>query len=238
MRIVTWNLYHGRAVATAGKPAPNRDLFDAFAERLAGWEWDVALLQECPPWWPADLGRACGAHARMALTSRNQLYALRRFAGRRWPVTMKSGGGCNAILVRGGTIAAHRRARLRRLPEQRVVHAVRWEPAGVWIANLHAQVGSEAAAYGDAARAAAAVLGWSGGLPAVVGGDANVREPRFPGFTHVGGRKVDHVFARGMRAVGVTEVLRRGTLSDHAPLRVTLTEGSPPPPAVSPVQPA
>lgn len=229
MRIVTWNLYHGRAVATAGVPAPNHDLFAAFAERLADWEWDVALLQECPPWWPADLGRACGAHARMALTSRNQLFALRRFAGRRWPLTMKSGGGCNAILVRGGTVAAHRRARLRWLPEQRVVHAVRWEPAGVWLANLHAQVGSPAAAYEDAGRAARAVLGWSDGMPAVLGGDANVREPRFPGFDHVGGRKVDHVFARGWRAIGVTDVLERGTLSDHAPLRVTLAEAPTPP---------
>ena len=228
MLAVTWNLYHGRAVAKDGVPPPNRDLFDAFAARLAGWEWDVALLQECPPWWPVALGRACGAHTRMALTSRNQLFALRRFAGRRWPVTMKSGGGCNAILVRGGTVTEHRRRRLRWLPEQRVVHAVRWEPSGVWIGNLHAQVGSDAAANADAARAAVAMREWSGLHPSLLGGDANVREPRFPGFAHVGGRKVDHFMARGLEAVGVTEVLERGTLSDHAPLRITL-EPSPAP---------
>lgn len=222
MRVLTWNLYHGRAIARDGVAPPDRDLFDAFAERLAAWEWDVALLQECPPWWPVDLGRVCRAHARMALTSRNQLFALRRFAGRRWPVTMKSGGGCNAILVRGGEVAEHRHQRLRWLPEQRVVHAVRWEPAGVWIGNLHAQVGSDDAAYADADRAARAMRRWSALHPSVLGGDANVREPRFPGFAHVGGRKVDHVMARGLQAVGVTEVLERGTLSDHAPLCITL----------------
>jgi endonuclease/exonuclease/phosphatase family metal-dependent hydrolase len=219
MFVLTWNLFHGRA-----QPADNRDLFAPFAERLAAWEWDVALLQECPPWWPAALGAACGASARMALTSRNQLLGLRRPLSRRWPELLKSGGGgCNAILVRGGDIADHRIATLRRLPERRVVHAVRWEPAGLWIGNLHAQVHSDAHAFADAARAAESMREWAGDGPAILGGDANVREPRFPGFAHVGGRKVDHVMARGLRATGATEVLERGSLSDHAPLRVALT---------------
>ncbi len=50
MRVLTWNLMHGRAVPPAG-----RELFDEFALALAGWEWEVALLQEVPPWWPARL---------------------------------------------------------------------------------------------------------------------------------------------------------------------------------------
>ena len=59
MRVLTWNLLHGRAVPPAG-----RDLFDEFADALAGWEWDVALLQEVPPWWPAELrGARLGAEA-------------------------------------------------------------------------------------------------------------------------------------------------------------------------------
>ena len=56
MRVLTWNLFHGRAVPPAG-----RDLAREFAAALAAWEWDVALLQEVPPWWPPALGRACGA---------------------------------------------------------------------------------------------------------------------------------------------------------------------------------
>ena len=55
-RVLTWNLKHGRAVPSAG-----HDLFDEFAAAIAGWEWDVALLQEVPPWWPAPLAARCGA---------------------------------------------------------------------------------------------------------------------------------------------------------------------------------
>ena len=59
MRVLTWNLFHGRSV-----PDAPRELLAEFAARLAGWEWDVALLQEVPPWWPPELGRACAARAR------------------------------------------------------------------------------------------------------------------------------------------------------------------------------
>jgi len=217
VRVLTWNLFHGRAV-------PDRpvNLLGEFAERLAAWPWDVALLQEVPPWWPPELGRAAGASARTALTSRNWLLPLRRWAAERRPDIMKSGGGgANAILVRGERIADHRTLTLRRWPERRVVHAVRLD-SGVWVANLHAQVHSEARAAADVARAARALLGWAGGAPAVLGGDANVRQPFAPGFTHAGGHGVDHVLARGMRARGTARVPERGGLSDHAPVLVEL----------------
>ena len=76
MRVLTWNLFHGRAQPPAG-----RDLQREFAAALAGWDWDVALLQEVPPWWAPALAEACDAEQRTALTSRNALPALRR-AGR------------------------------------------------------------------------------------------------------------------------------------------------------------
>ena len=75
MLVLTWNLFHGRSVPDA----PRGQLAD-FAARLAGWEWDIALLQEVPPWWPPELGRACRAGARTALTSRNWLLPLSRCA--------------------------------------------------------------------------------------------------------------------------------------------------------------
>src|SRR5512147_2086759 len=104
VRVLTWNLFHGRAV-----PERPRSLLPEFAATLAGWDWDVALLQEVPPWWPAQLGRACGASARMALTSRNWLLPLRRPVAERRPDLLRSnGGGCNAVLVRGAHVAAHR----------------------------------------------------------------------------------------------------------------------------------
>ena len=51
MLVLSWNLFHGRSV-----PDAPRSLLADFAEQLAAWEWDVALLQEVPPWWPPALG--------------------------------------------------------------------------------------------------------------------------------------------------------------------------------------
>ena len=64
--MLTWNLMHGRA-----RPSAGRDLRDEFAARSPGWEWDVALLQEVPPWWPAQLAAALTRTQRLVLTSRN-----------------------------------------------------------------------------------------------------------------------------------------------------------------------
>lgn len=217
MRVLTWNLYHGRAVPPAG-----RALLDEFAAALAGWPWDVALLQEVPPWWPPTLARAAGAQQRTALTSRNSLLPVRRFVAQRWPDVIRSnGGGANAILVRGREVREHRSRMLRRCPERRVVHAVALAD-GPWVGNLHAQVHSEQRAQADIARAAETLLGWAGDAPAVLGGDFNVREPRAPGFAPAGGHGVDHVLVRGVEPGGPATVLDHGPLSDHAPVLVEL----------------
>jgi endonuclease/exonuclease/phosphatase family metal-dependent hydrolase len=225
MDVLLWNLYHGRAVPPAG-----RYLLDEYTAALVGWEWDVALLQEVPPWWPPHLARACGADQRTALTSRNFLLPLRRAIATRWPDLIKSnGGGSNAILVRGGAITAHRKLRLRWLPERRVVHGVRMAD-GTWAANLHATVHSPARAGADAAKAAGAVLAWAAGGPALLGGDFNVPAPVVPGFQHAGGRHVDHLFVRHLVAQGEARVLRRGTLSDHAPVMMRVAPAAATPP--------
>ena len=217
MRVLTWNLFHGRAVPPAG-----RDLQAEFAAALAGWDWDVALLQEVPPWWAPALARACDADARRALTSRNELPALRRALAIRRPDLAKSaGGGANVILVRtrGARIVDHRSVRLRRWPERRVCHAVALD-GGQWCANLHAQGQSAARAHADIGRAAVATLAWAGGAPALLGGDFNVREPAAPGFERLGGEGVDHVLGHLVRAAEAARVLDGGRLSDHPPLVV------------------
>lgn len=217
MLVLTWNLFHGRAVPPAG-----RDLQAEFAAALAGWKWDVALLQEVPPWWPAALG----FEHRTALTSRNLGLALRRRLAQRWPDLIRSGGGgANAILVRGERILEHRRRRLRWLPERRVVHAVRLG-SGVWVGNLHAQVHSDERACADIELAAETVRAWSAGAPFVLGGDLNMRAPAAAGLHRAGGHGVDHVLTSGA-AAATTRVLDRGALSDHAPVLVGL-EGWPP----------
>jgi endonuclease/exonuclease/phosphatase family metal-dependent hydrolase len=221
--VLSWNLYHGRATPPAG-----RDLYEEFAQRLGEWAWDVALLQECPPWWPAALGAGCGAQAFRALTSRNQLLPLRRFIAQRRPDIIKSGGGgSNAILVRGAVAGDHRFAVLRTHPERRVVHGVRLGDG--WIANLHAQVWSEEQAQADAASAARHVLDWAGDAPALLGGDFNTRTPHPPGLRDLGGHKVDRVLGRGWAATSAARTLDHGHLSDHAPVVIDLhREGSVP----------
>ena len=219
MRLVllTWNLYHGRSVPPCG-----RDLRDEYAATLAGWDWDVALLQEVPPWWPPELGRAAGAESHSVRTSRNGLLAPRRAIATRRPDVIKSnGGGANAILVREGVIAEQRSQRLCLLPERRYLHAVRLQ-SGPWVGNLHATVHDAPAAVQDAGRAWSALRSWAGGAPVILGGDFNVRELALDGLCHAGGHDVDHVFAGGLLPVGPAEVLERGRLSDHAPVRVSV----------------
>jgi endonuclease/exonuclease/phosphatase family metal-dependent hydrolase len=224
VRVLTWNLFHGRSV-----PDRPRSLLGEFAAALASWSWDVALLQEVPPWWPPALGEAAAASARTALTSRNLGLPLRRLAAERRPDLVKSnGGGANAILVRGVPIREHRVETLRWWPERRVVHAVRADGLP-WLGNVHAQVHAEQRARADLAAAAEAVGRWaSGHTPpkavgrgaAVLGGDFNTREPRVPGFRVAGGHGVDWIAARDLTPATGAEVLDRHRLSDHAPVVV------------------
>jgi endonuclease/exonuclease/phosphatase family metal-dependent hydrolase len=217
LRVLTWNLYHGRAQPPAGRP-----LFDEFAAMLAGWSWDVALLQEVPPWWPPKLARATDADERHVLTSRNFLLPVRRWVAERWPDLIRSnGGGSNAILVRGAAIEGHASARLRRRPEPRCAHGVSLD-TGVWVVNVHATVPKEDLDQRDVGLALRLALGWSGDAPLVFGGDLNQRSPRVPGLQHVAAHHVDHVFVRGFEAAGPAERLEHGALSDHVPLAVDL----------------
>lgn len=209
---------HGRSV-----PSSRRELLDEFGAALESWDWDVALLQEVPPWWAGPLAAGVGAERRHALTSRNALPQLRRALARRRPELMKSqGGGANAILARRDRIVAHEVQLLTRRPERRVAHGVRLG-CGVWVVNLHATAHDTAAAERDGTTAAAAALRWADGDPVVLGGDFNLRAPRWPGFVSAGGHDVDHVFTAGaLEALRPAEVLDRDVLSDHAPVAVDL----------------
>jgi endonuclease/exonuclease/phosphatase family metal-dependent hydrolase len=213
VRVLIWNLYHGRAVPPARRP-----LLAEYATTIAGWEWDLALLQEVPPWWPPLLAGAAGADQRAVLTSRNQLLPLRRAIARRAPDLIKSnGGGANAILARV-PIAEHRWIELTRRPERRVAHGVRLAD-GSWVANLHATLRPKAGSRADAARAAGA---WADAERLVLGGDFNLKTVELPGLAVVASHDVDHVLVRGWRG-GRAEVLDAGHLSDHRPVRVALS---------------
>jgi endonuclease/exonuclease/phosphatase family metal-dependent hydrolase len=224
VRVLTWNLFHGRAQPPAG-----RQLLAEFAGLMAAWEWDLALLQEVPPWWAGPLAHAAAAEYRRALTSRNIGLPLRRALAERWPDAIKSnGGGCNTVLARGG-IVAHETARLCRLPERRVAQLVRLAD-GTCAVNYHGSA-SSARARGELDALWTRALAFAGDAPLVLGGDLNLREPVAPaGMLHAAQRDVDHVFARGLPASGPAERLDRRIalgpdqveLSDHVPLAVSL----------------
>jgi len=225
MLALSWNLFHGRSL-----PPAAGWLQREFERLLVGWEWDVALLQEVPPWWPEQLARACGCDRRSVLTSRNSLACLRRTLARRWPELMKSnGGGANAILARGA-IVEHRRLRLRWRPERRVAQLARLA-GGACVANYHASTRVPLAEQ-ELERLWGEALAFAAGSPLILGGDLNLREPAAPAgeTAHVAARDVDHLFARGLRAVGEARLLDRSVqlaggsveLSDHPPLLVEL----------------
>jgi endonuclease/exonuclease/phosphatase family metal-dependent hydrolase len=214
LRVLTWNLKHGRSV-----PPAQRDLLDDFAEALAGWRWDIGLLQEVPPWWPSALADRLGGNVRyrLALTSRNALLPVRRAIAVRWPEVIKSGGGgANAVLVRGRSIAlgGQLTRRLALWPERRKLQAMRIVTHGeeVWVGNLHATVRDDPRARREAEAARVALVRYAAGAPLVLAG-----------LRCAAAHDVDYIFASGLEPTGPAEALERGALSDHAPVAVTLS---------------
>ena len=171
LRLLTWNLFHGRAIPPAG-----RDLVEPFSAALAGWEWDVALLQEVPPWWVGRLAvrvRGGGAvrvdveerAARGAAVPRGAAAGLRQVQRR----------GFNVTLVRGIGIEEQRVERLGWWPERRWMHAVRIS-SGAWVGNLHTE-----ASAGQGLAAAAALRSWAEGVPPRSAGTSTSGTWSYPG---------------------------------------------------------
>jgi endonuclease/exonuclease/phosphatase family metal-dependent hydrolase len=213
---------------------------------LSGWEWDVALLQECPPRFAEPLARAGGAEWHRALTSRNSLGPLRTLLARQNPDLIASGeGGSNLILVRVpgklGGIAERRAIAIHEgEPERRAMAFVR-TASGVCVANLHATAHWPQLAAEDVVKGARAALEWAGGSPLVFGGDFNLRpgkQPRiFERLREEFGLEpptapdaIDHVLCRGLEVVEPPERWpaerrelnlegRALRLSDHAPVQ-------------------
>jgi endonuclease/exonuclease/phosphatase family metal-dependent hydrolase len=237
MRVLSWNLYHGR-----GFPPGQRSLLDQFATLLNRLEWDVALLQEAPPRWFGELQRRTDSTGARVLTSRNSFGWLRgRLADWRPDLIKSQEGGSNQLLVRSGDgIAEHHAKLLARWPERRKLQWARLD-SGVCVANLHASAGRPRKAAAEVLRAAGLAVGWSESLPLVFGGDLNVRPARDPEpFERLrqdfglgdptDPKAIDHLLARGLdvatapRRLAPEERELPGAdggpirLSDHAPV--------------------
>jgi endonuclease/exonuclease/phosphatase family metal-dependent hydrolase len=201
MRVLTWNLYHGRdsppdpALFTmrgrllrrternATHAQVNRPLLDEFSGMIDRLEWDLALLQEVPPRWFRELARRTRSSGARVLTSRNRCPAVQRPLAEWNPDLIASWeGGSNQILVRHpGRVVDHRGLSLARLPEQRRMQWARVELAQegrVCVANLHASAGLPRRASAEVIRAAQAAVEWSASDPLVFGGDLNLRPAR------------------------------------------------------------
>lgn len=202
VRALSWNLFHGRdappepelltwrsrLLRTTERGAEhaqvNRNLFSAFAGLIADADWDVALLQECPPRWAEGLATAADAEAHLVLTSRNLpgLGALQRRAADLNPDLVASWeGGSNLTLVRGSlpgspAIAERERIVFATRPERRAMALTRLAN-GLCIANLHANK-ARAAAEEEVPRCAAEAVRWAGDSPLLLGGDLNLRPAR------------------------------------------------------------
>lgn len=244
IRVVSWNLFHGRS-----QPAVRGNLLPAFASALAAQRWDVCALQEVPPWWPAALGRELGASVRVTRTSllRASCPRTQERIHRRDPERLGvRGAGVNALLVRpsAGEIIDHRQARLRRAPQRRTMHGVALlQPAGdvVWFVNLHTHNKPESEAARDTLLALRLARAWAAGRHGTAGepedrivvlGDVNLKVPaglvRLEGFEQLHGRHVDHILGRGVGlagdAIAVRAQLAPGgpALSDHRLIGATL----------------
>jgi endonuclease/exonuclease/phosphatase family metal-dependent hydrolase len=265
-RALTWNLFHGRddppdrslftwrsrllrtSERNASHVQVNRDLLPEFSRLIAGSDWDVCLLQECPPRFAAPLAAASGAEAHRVLTSRNSLPALRAAIARRSPDLIASNeGGSNLTLVRsasqlGGIVETDALTIRKRWPERRTMALVR-TGSGVCVANLHASADRPHLSMPEMRLAAGAATDWAGDSPLLLGGDLNLRPGRnpeiFDELLHRFGlagptapESIDHLLARGLDVVEPAapwppedrELSEDGyalRLSDHAPVAAT-----------------
>jgi endonuclease/exonuclease/phosphatase family metal-dependent hydrolase len=203
LRLVTWNLFHGRdfppnpALFTARSRflrvterdathvQVNRPLRAEFARVLGAVAWDVALLQEAPPRWRLAMAGELGAESACTLTSRNSLGRLRgKLADLNPDLIGSNEGGSNQLLVRAPwRIAERREHTLAERPERRRMlwaRIARPDGTEVAVANLHGSVDSVPEAQGQVLDAARLAVDWAGPRPLVFGGDLNLRMTRQP----------------------------------------------------------
>jgi endonuclease/exonuclease/phosphatase family metal-dependent hydrolase len=218
LRLVTWNLFHGRDNSPRRfRIVKSGERYAQFSGVLRRLEWDIALLQEAPPRWHEALVGDLGASGGCALTSRNSVAWLRGLIADRAPDLIASNeGGSNQTFARSGwSIAESRMYTLTGRPERRRMLWTRLRADGgeeVAVANLHASVRNVPARSDEVLAAAGRAVEWAGNLPLVFGGDLNhspAREPhvfaqldaRFGLAPPTPGDAIDHLLMRGLEVV-------------------------------------
>lgn len=232
IKVLTWNIFHGRD----GPPDKslytrraewtrrternethvqvNRDLWREYTDMLCAAPWDVALLQECPPRWEPGFARECGAESHRVMTSRNWLERLSWRIARGWPDLIGSSeGGSNLILARrdaGGITDRKELVIQERHPERRTMAFARLG-CGLCVTSLHAST-HPPRAEPELLLAAERATEWAGDAPLVLGGDFNVRPGQSGVYEEIERRfglrgvtapdSIDHLLVRGVGAAG------------------------------------
>lgn len=212
---------------------------------LCAADWDVALLQECPPRWRPGFSRECGAESHMVKTSRNQLERISWAIARGWPDLIGSSeGGSNLILARpacGGIVERREQVLQPRNPERRTMAFARLGN-GLCVTSLHAST-SPPRAEPELLLAAERACEWAGERSLVLGGDFNVRPGKSDVYERIERRfglrgttapdAIDHLLVRNVEVVSPAlawpperrELVQDGLalrLSDHAPVEIEL----------------
>jgi endonuclease/exonuclease/phosphatase family metal-dependent hydrolase len=237
LRVLCWNLFHGRDAPPnkllltrrskflkvtehdASHLQVNRLLLNEYADLIASVPWSLCLLQEVPPWWAEPLARRSGAVAHRVLTSRNQLAPLRRWlASLNADLVGSAQGGANVTLVRPPWRVSERRSLLlnpsprRGLRERRRMGflTASFEGNRVCVGNLHATAGARPRAELDLLRAAEAASRWSAGRPLLVGGDYNLRPATSRLFAELERRFGLAAPTGGPKSKAIDHILTRG----------------------------
>jgi hypothetical protein len=157
LRVLSWNL------RTFG--GGRSELADSFRHR----EWDVALLREMQPSWPAWLSAQLELEYRVVPSSLATRLSFSPALALRWPGVVR-GGQASAIFARDDRIVDDRVQRLGRRSSGGCVHGVLLA-CGLWVANLHAVDAIETREGVEAA------LSWRDGRPLLLGADVELTSP-------------------------------------------------------------
>ena len=219
MKVLTWNLFHGRAKPRGG-PRPLR--------RVRGRHRGLAVGRRAAPGGPAlvaapagrALARVDADGADVAATSCSA--AARRGAAVAGPDQL-GGRRVQRDPRARRAVAEHRRVLLRRRPEKRWMHAVRLDD-GTWVANLHAE--KQPLSARGRAEGRGGLRGLVGGRP---GGPcsaatstcaASRRSRAWSAWRRAGSTTC----SRAGCARGAVEVPDPRPLSDHRPVLVELLD--------------
>lgn len=265
LTVLCWNIFHGRdgppdkslytrrsewtrrVEANETHIQVNRDLWREYTDMLCAADWEVALLQECPPRWEPGFSRECKADSYQSLTSRNWLTRLSWAIARGWPDLIGSSeGGSNLVLARGdaGEIEDSKDVAIRDSKPERRTMAFARLACGLCVTNLHAST-SPSRAEEELLVAAERAIEWAGdGAPLVFGGDFNVRPYKSDVFAELEREhaltgltaedSIDHLLVRNIPGAPPSRAWpeadrelpqpdgRAIRLSDHAPVERTI----------------